>query len=119
MDLILVGLGGFLGSITRYKIGIFILKKSKILYLSGTFIINISGAILLGILTALQIKNSTNLFLAEGFLGAYTTFSTFMYEGFNLFSKNKKVNAFFYIIITLLIGIAGFFIGFELVKIIF
>ncbi|MBK5247099.1 MAG: CrcB family protein, partial [Peptostreptococcaceae bacterium] len=49
-------------------------------------------------------------------LGAYTTFSTFMYEGFNLFKEDEKKNAVTYIIGTFIIGIIGFIIGIEIVK---
>jgi len=54
--------------------------------------------------------------LADGFLGAYTTFSTFMYEGFSLFKENEKLNAFTYIFASLFLGIIGFVIGAQLGK---
>ncbi|NYC94583.1 fluoride ion exporter CrcB/FEX [Clostridium acetobutylicum] len=51
------------------------------------------------------------MILADGFLGAYTTFSTFMYEGFNLFENKKKLNALIYILSSIIIGILGFYMG--------
>lgn len=115
MDLIFVGIGGMFGSIARYKLGSMILKKSKSFYPISTFIINISGAVMLGVVTAIGFKNNMSLLLADGFLGAYTTFSTFMYEGFSLFNENKKANAVTYVFTTLFIGVIGFIIGFKII----
>lgn len=116
MEYILVGLGGILGSLSRFQLGKFVNKKSTIKFPLGTFLINITGAILLGILTAMNFNKNIYAFLGDGFLGAYTTFSTFMYEGFSLFYNNKKLNAIFYIAISLILGIIGYFIGYILVK---
>ena len=116
MEYILVGIGGILGSISRFKLGKFVTKKSTIKFPLGTFIINITGAFLLGILTAMNPNKYIYDLLGDGFLGAYTTFSTFMYEGFSLFKNNKRLNAIFYIFISLAIGIIGYFMGYTLGK---
>jgi CrcB protein len=118
MDLIYVGIGGALGSLTRYKLGRLITEKSNTTFPIGTFIVNITGAILLGLLSCLEAKGNVYLLLGDGFLGAYTTFSTFMYEGFSLFQENEKLNAFIYIAGSLFLGIIGFVCGFELGKLI-
>lgn len=117
MDYILVGAGGIFGSIARYALGKYISQHTKSKFPLGTFIINITGAFLLGILTGAQASKTLYLFLGDGFLGAYTTFSTFMYEGFNLFQDREKLNAFIYILGSLLIGIVGFAIGLQVGKI--
>lgn len=116
MNLLLVGIGGALGSIVRFQFGKIISRKSNRTLPLGTFIINITGALLLGILTSIDAGNNAYLLLGDGFLGAYTTFSTFMYEGFNLFRENEKLNAFTYIFGSLLLGIIGYFAGHEFVK---
>lgn len=114
MEYLLVGVGGTLGSITRYTLQKYINGKTKSKFPYATFIINITGAILLGIVTGMNKGNNIYALLGDGFLGAYTTFSTFMYEGFNLFSDNKKLNAFTYIISSLILGIIGFEIGLKI-----
>jgi len=114
MDLVLIGIGGAFGSLVRFRLGKVISQKQNAIYPIGTFLINISGAILLGIVTGMHAGHHIYLLLADGFLGAYTTFSTFMYEGFNLFHENKKKNAAAYIICSLILGVIGYFIGFEL-----
>lgn len=117
MGYILVGAGGVFGSITRYALGKYISQHTKSKFPSGTFIINITGAFLLGVLTGAQTSKTLYLFLGDGFLGAYTTFSTFMYEDFNLFQNREKLNAFIYILGSLFIGIVGFAIGLQVGKI--
>lgn len=111
MDLVLVGIGGIFGSISRFALGKFITKKTKSFLPIGTFIINITGAFLLGIVSANQKDRSLYLLFGDGFLGAYTTFSTFMYEGFNLFKNKEKLNAFIYVSGSLLLGVLGFIAG--------
>lgn len=112
MEYILVGIGGILGSLSRYKLGKIIVLKTTGAFPIGTFIINITGAFLLGLLTSVNTDNGIYSFLGDGFLGAYTTFSTFMYEGFSLFKNNRKLNAVFYICISIIIGIAGYSMGY-------
>lgn len=118
MDLIFVGIGGALGSLVRYRLGKLITERSNSTFPTGTFIINITGALLLGLLSSIGSGRSLYLLLGDGFLGAYTTFSTFMYEGFNLFSENEKLNAFVYVLGTLLLGVIGYAAGYELGKVI-
>jgi len=118
MDLVFVGIGGVLGSLARYQLGKVITEKSNTTFPLGTFIINITGAILLGIISSLDANKNMYLLLGDGFLGAYTTFSTFMYEGFNLFQENEKLNAFTYILGSLFLCVIGYVFGFELGKII-
>lgn len=116
MEYIVVGIGGIFGSITRYALGKYISERTNTMFPFGTFIINITGAFLLGIVTVYQGSKGIYLLLGDGFLGAYTTFSTFMYEGFNLFQGKEKLNAFIYILSSLLLGIIGFSAGILLGK---
>ncbi len=116
MELFFVGAGGILGSLARYQLGKAVTEKSRTTFPVGTFIINITGAILLGLISGLDVSKNMYLLLGDGFLGAYTTFSTFMYEGFNLFQGKEKLNAFTYILGSLFLGIIGYVLGFELGK---
>lgn len=116
MEILLVCVGGAAGSLLRYWIGRFILKHGGYRFPFGTFAVNISGAILLGAVSALNLSGSAWLLLAEGALGAYTTFSTFMFEGIALFHNNKTRSALIYIAITLVLGLAGFCAGFAVTQ---
>lgn len=113
MDILLVGVGGILGSISRFALGQYIKIKNRSSFPLGTFIINITGAILLGLVSSFQ-NHSMYSLLGDGFLGAYTTFSTFMYEDVTLYRNNKKINALIYIVLSIIIGIAGFIIGYKI-----
>jgi len=120
MQYLIVGVGGVLGSIVRYALGKLISEKSVSIFPIGTFAINITGALLLGILSAASPGGNLYILFGDGFLGAYTTFSTFMYEGFHLFQEREKINAFTYILLSLIIGIIGYAVGNQLgMKIIF
>lgn len=118
MELVLIGIGGAAGSVVRYQLGKMIAQKSDSGFPFGTFFINISGALLLGVVTGLDPARNVSLTLAEGFLGAYTTFSTFMYEGFHLFQDNQKKNAFVYIAGTLILGVIGYSAGYAIGRLI-
>ena len=114
MALALVGIGGLFGAIIRYELGKRLSHLSKAHFPVATFFVNITGALLLGFLSGVDVIDGLYRLLGDGFLGAYTTFSTFMYEGFMLFDVGKKLNAVIYIGCSLVIGIAGYFIGLEL-----
>lgn len=109
---ILVGVGGILGGLSRFQIGKILSEKSKTTFPIGTFIINITGALLLGIVTSMDTSENAYLLLGDGFLGAYTTFSTFMYESFSLFKGKQNLNAFLYIFISFILGVIGYIVGF-------
>ncbi|WKY45887.1 fluoride efflux transporter CrcB [Eubacteriaceae bacterium ES2] len=110
LEIICLLTGGALGSITRYSLGKKLSSFQKNIPI-GTFLINITGAFLLGLVSNLNFSNITYIFLAEGFLGAYTTFSTFMYEDFVLLKKNKILSAFLYITITMILSLFFFYLG--------
>lgn len=116
MNLLWIGIGGTFGSLTRFQIGKWISQKSKSSFPVGTFIVNISGAIMLGFFTGAGVGGGFYLLMADGFLGAFTTFSTFMYEGFSLFKDNKKKNAVTYIISSLILGVIGYTIGYVIAR---
>lgn len=83
-QVLLIFLGGGLGSVLRYVISTHLNTAENQLYL-GTFLVNILGCLLLGIIVGLSLRNSwlsgeTTLLLGVGFCGGFTTFSTFGLE---------------------------------------
>ena len=83
-----VGLGGFVGAIARYLLATWIAGRAGTAFPLGTLVINLSGSFVLGLLLGVLENHVTppalRLALATGFLGAYTTFSTFTYETIRL-----------------------------------
>nr|WP_312577573.1 fluoride efflux transporter CrcB [Sedimentibacter sp.] len=118
MEYLLAAIGGALGGLTRFTVGIRISERSHSNIPVGTFIINVTGAIFLGIFSSIGLNEKMYALIGDGFLGAYTTFSTFMYEGFELFQDNEKMNASIYILGSLVLGVIGYFTGTEIAKLI-
>lgn len=115
MKYLLVGIGGMLGCLLRYNISRFLSNKKSIWFPIGTFLVNATGAFLLGISFTLELNPKSYLFVADGFLGAFTTFSTFMYEGFSFISSKKFINAVIYVTVSVIIGFIFFLLGVNVV----
>ncbi|MEM7186159.1 MAG: fluoride efflux transporter CrcB [Bacteroidota bacterium] len=120
--LLLVFLGGGLGSSLRYAIGkLWNPEIGGFPY--GTFAANVLGSLIIGILLGMAAKNvnipqNMVLFLATGFCGGFTTFSTFAYEN-QAFLKDGQLGLFaLYAIGTFAIGIAAVFFGIWLARLI-
>lgn len=112
MTLLWIAFGGALGSASRYGLGVWITQKSRYKYPFGTFTVNILGAFLLGIVMANGYQESVHALIADGFLGGFTTYSTFMYEGVTLIKENEQKNALLYIILTVTFGMGAFGFGY-------
>lgn len=113
-NLALVFVGGGLGSSLRYLLSHYLNRPDAIPY--GTFLANVSGSLLIGLILGLALKNElfspqTMLLLAVGFCGGYTTFSSFAYENY-LFLKNDEIWLFaLYTLGSITLGIAAVFAG--------
>nr|WP_314278363.1 CrcB family protein [uncultured Peptostreptococcus sp.] len=111
INILLVAFGGGIGALMRYIISTYIQKKNKLKIPIHTMIINITGSFLLAYVLK-NIKDSPLvLFLTTGFLGGFTTFSTLMIESQDLIYKDKKIYAYIYICLSLVLSILAFFLG--------
>ena len=119
-DFLLVGLGGFLGSIGRYGISVMFLKSIPEKTYLSTLTVNLLGSFLIGILIAytLRLSHSLSLFLAVGFCGGFTTFSTFSMEGIRLIKHGLHGDFLLYASISVIGGLVicsiGYLIGSKL-----
>ena len=101
---------------------IFIQKNLKInvgFNIQNTSIVNFISSFLLGILVSLNfLNNNTLLLFYIGFLGCFSTFSSFIYQLFVLFQKRKFMRLFFHYIEVILLSFICFYLGYFLMKII-
>jgi CrcB protein len=111
----LVGLGGALGAVARYLLGLWIATHASPDFPWSTFLVNISGSFLIGVFLGLasagQLSNEARLFLAVGVLGGYTTFSTFSYETVALMEDGQWPRAALYVALSVGLSVLGTFLG--------
>jgi len=116
-NLLLVGLGGSIGSMARYAVSLLIRSKS---FPYATLSVNVIGSFIIGVVFAISIKeaglsNNWRLFLATGICGGFTTFSAFSLENMELLQNGKIGMALSYIIFSILLGIIATFLGYQLI----
>ncbi|AEF95639.1 fluoride efflux transporter CrcB [Methanotorris igneus] len=102
-ELLLIGIGGFIGAILRYVIGGIVPVKFGLP--TGTLTVNLIGSFILGFFmysSLFYISSDAKFFIATGFCGALTTFSTFSYETFTLIEEGLLVKAIANILINVL-----------------
>lgn len=122
LKLLLVGTGGFLGSVSRYIIsGVVYRIMGNPYFPYGTLAVNIAGCLLIGLLAGLadirQLLNpELRLLIFIGFLGGFTTFSTFSYEVFSFARDGQIANSLVNIFLHIILGIGATWIGFALSK---
>lgn len=119
--IISVGIGGALGAVARYLINISPLAGLFEKFPFPTFFINITGSFLIGFLLILltdKVAVSENFRMAVivGFLGAFTTFSTFEMEIYALTKERFVAAAFLYLFLSVAVGFVGLAAGVELAK---
>tara|TARA_R110002126_G_scaffold41597_1_gene121097 strand:+ start:2002 stop:2373 length:372 start_codon:yes stop_codon:yes gene_type:complete len=117
---LLVFLGGGLGSILRYWISKNLNSYYSNFYL-GTFLVNIIGCLLIGVLIGLSLKHNyitqnQTLLLATGFCGGFTTFSTFALEGNLLLKESSILYTSLYLGLSVALGILAISFGLWLCK---
>ena len=120
-NIILVLLGGGIGSVIRYLISYFFNKYQTTSFPWPTFIANSLGCFLIGLFFAYTLKNNVQsetlkLLLITGFCGGFTTFSTFSLENLQLIQNQNYTLAITYTISSLLIGTIAVFLGFKFLN---
>jgi CrcB protein len=113
---ILVMLGGALGAVSRFVVGTLILKFYSAVFPLGTFLVNVTGSFLVGLLMMLflnrpAINANWRLFVVTGILGGYTTFSTFEWESFTAFRGGASAVALLNVLLSVALGFAGVWLG--------
>jgi len=118
---ILIAVGGSLGSIARYWIGSTIASRMGTKFPYGTFVINVTACVIIGFsLTLLASRTEINpawrFLVPIGFVGAYSTFSTFEWEIFTNLQTGAFLIASSYVVLSLVFGLAGVWGGVVIAR---
>jgi fluoride exporter len=121
MNIALVLLGGALGALARFELGNFVGTRWNHGFPLGTFIINILGCFLLGMIHVFVLERTIlssewRIGLGVGFMGAFTTFSTFSYETVVLLEEGSHLLAFGYVSLSMFAGLIAAFLGIFLAR---
>ena len=119
--LLIVGLGSFIGGVTRYLVSLFVQSKFTGAFPYGTLAVNVAGCLLIGLLYGLsekmELSRETRFFISTGLLGGFTTFSAFSIDTFTLIKNDQAGPAALYVATTLLVGLLATFVGYYVSKI--
>jgi CrcB protein len=111
-NIALVAVGGFAGAISRYKLSAFISSRFPSAIPYGTLTINLLGSFLLGWMAGHHWPGDWTLLFGTGFMGAFTTFSTFKLESLKLWQQRAWGPLILYIGFSYTLGIILAFLGF-------
>ncbi len=119
-QLVLVFLGGGLGSCFRFLVGRYLNPIFPNFFL-GTFLVNVLGCLLIGIVIGLTFRQNLlnqqqSLILSAGFCGGFTTFSAFALESQNLIKNGEYLHVFLYIGASVVLGILAVVLGLWLMR---
>lgn len=122
MTILWIGLGGFLGANARYWLGFLINRFLGTGFPWATGLVNISGALAIGIIATLfadrAIENeSLRLFLIVGLLGGYTTFSSYTWEAVTMMQQDRWLAAISYLVGSSVLGILACMAGVLIVRV--
>jgi len=122
-SIIIVGLGGFIGTVARFLISRFFQENVLSVFPWSTFIVNIIGCLLIGIIYGISEKGDVlssefRLFLTVGICGGFTTFSTFSNDSFLLIRDQEWLRVALYASLSLFLGLVAVYAGRFIIKLI-
>lgn len=116
-----VAVGGSFGAVARYLINVSPLNALFDKFPLPTFLINVTGSFLIGLLLILltdklEVNDNFRMAVIVGFLGAFTTFSTFEMEIYGLIRERYFITAFGYLLLSVIVGFGGLVAGVSLAR---
>ena len=123
MQIILIGVLGMAGTLTRYGLQGWVQNQSGATFPYGTLVVNIIGCLLIGILNRMALEHlwfppEWRIAVTIGFLGAFTTFSTFGYETVRLLEDGEWMRGLAYVGVSLFGGLIAVVAGMKLAELI-
>jgi len=121
-SILLVAFGGALGSVARFKLSGWALDHAaNWRFPLGTFVVNVLGCLVIGILAGLAVKDGffsteARVFLFTGIVGGFTTFSAFELETFQLLRRGEFLVAGSNVVLSIVLGLVALWIGFSAVA---
>lgn len=121
MNILFIGIGGFFGAVSRFFVSKITMNIFGNLIPYGTMIVNILGSFLLGFLFTLSVIKMSDgaafrALVCIGFLGSFTTFSTFSLEAVNLLEENSYVLFFIYAATNVVVSLVTAFLGVYIAR---
>jgi CrcB protein len=118
-NLLLIAVGGAVGSVARALLSTTVLRVSGSLFPLGTFVVNLVGCVVFGVIAGaaeqrVPLTPASRAFLLVGVLGGFTTFSSYAFESFALLRDAQFLSASVNIVGQVIAGLAGMWIGFSL-----
>jgi CrcB protein len=117
----MVGIGGFLGAIARYLLGNYIGSRYGVRFPYGTFVINMSGSFFVGLALVLLARTTASPYwrylIPIGFIGAFTTFSTFEYETLRAVQDGQAITGLLNVVLSVIVGFIAVWAGAALGRI--
>lgn len=119
--MLIVGSGGFIGSMLRYLVQVNVEKLMSGTFPMGTLLVNVTGSFIIGIIYAFAEKGNLmspewRIFLAVGVCGGFTTFSTFTMDNLNLLKDNSLFQLLLYTGGSLFLGIVAVYLGIIITR---
>ena len=120
-----IAAGSALGGVSRYAVAVAMQQRFGLTFPIGTLLINVTGSFLLGVIMrhamggamgGTQLSSEMRLFLATGFCGGFTTFSTFSFETVFMLESGEYGRATMYVVLSIVLSLAAAFLGFGLAQ---
>ncbi|MAM13110.1 MAG: fluoride efflux transporter CrcB [Rhizobiaceae bacterium] len=121
---LIVAAGGALGSVGRYLVGVLAIRLWGPQFPWGTFVVNVVGSLMIGLLVeavarALNQSAEMRMFMVTGFLGGFTTFSSFSLDAMTMIERGDVLHAVAYIAASLLLALIAVFAGLAIGRMVF
>jgi fluoride exporter len=113
---LMVAIGGGVGSVLRFWVGTHVSNRLATRFLAGTFIINMTACFLIGLIITLLAEKTNwspnwRYLIPIGFIGGYSTFSTFEYEAFRVFQEGELLIAGLNVVLSVVVGFVSVWLG--------